>query len=170
MYCIRFWSKYISGCQRLSGYFTHINSMTKRKYHNYIYFMKKLSMKCHINTTLTSTPLYLLCKQACILLHNRSPAMQYLDKAPSTTPSSIWLQIHVNISAFQWKFLGVSLALRAGILTTTPQHPGTNHIKFASWHFSFNNFLVKWNKIKSLNNVLWNISVLKRTIFPCQVH
>ena len=104
MYCIRLWSKYISGCQRLSGYFTHINSMTKRKYHNYIYFMKKSSMKCHINTTLTSTPLYLLCKQACILLHNRSPAMQYLDKAPSTTPSSIWLQIHVNISACQWKF------------------------------------------------------------------
>ena len=30
------------------------------------------------------------------------------------------------------KILGVSLTLRAGKLTTTPQYPGTNHIKFAS--------------------------------------
>ena len=36
---------------------------------------------------------------------------------------------HIRISM---KILGVSLALQAGILTTTPQHPGTNHIKFAS--------------------------------------
>ena len=28
--------------------------------------------------------------------------------------------------------LGASLALPAGILTTTLQHPGTNYIKFAS--------------------------------------
>ena len=168
MYCIRLWSKYISGCQRLSGYFTHINSMTKRKYHNYIYFMKKSSMKCHINTTLTSTSPYLLigiiflalCKQACILLHNRSPAIQYQVaygyRYMSTYP-------HVNEN------FGISLALWAGILTTTSQHPSTNHIKFASWHFSFNNFLLKWNKIKPLNDVLWNIYVLKRTIFPCQI-
>ena len=169
MYCIRFWSKYISGCQRLSGYFTHINSMTKRKYHNYIYFMKNYTWNATL-TPLLLQPHYIYfvnkhvyCfitgPRPCNTLtkHHQPPQVAYGYRYMSTYP-------HVNEN------FGISLALWAGILTTTSQHPSTNHIKFASWHFSFNNFLLKWNKIKPLNDVLWNISVLKRTIFPCQVH
>ena len=64
--------------------------------------------------------------------------MQYLCKATLLTPSSIGLQIHANISASKCENLGAltgiepaSPAFWAGVLTTTPQHPGTNYAKFA---------------------------------------